>query len=57
MKSTVGAIIIITTLQGDPPRDNYLHPQLVILKNEGSRVQTYRNMNVHVVNTYMLKPI
>ena len=33
-----------------------MHPQRVIFKNEGSRVQTYRNMNVHVVDTYMLRP-
>ena len=39
---------------GDP-LDNDMHPQRVILKNEGSRVQTYRNMNVHAVNTYMLR--
>ena len=28
-----------------------MHPRPVILKNEGSMVQTFWNINVHVVNT------
>ena len=28
-----------------------MHPRCRLLKNEGSMVQTYRNINVHVVQT------
>ena len=29
----------------------------VVLKNEGSMMQTYLNINVHVVNMHIWKPI
>ena len=31
-----------------------MHPD-VVLKNEGSMVETCQNINVHVVNRYMLR--
>ena len=35
-----------------------MHPRRRLKKNEGSMVQTCRNINVHVINTcrYVLKP-
>ena len=43
-------------LDVDPRRDVDAKPD-VVLKNEGSMVQTCRNINVHVVNTdIMLRP-
>ena len=32
-----------------------MHPRRH-LKSKGSMVQTFRNINVHVVNRYMLRP-
>ena len=35
----------------DNRKDDDASPDVILIKNEGSMVQTCRNINVHVVNT------
>ena len=48
--------IIKIKLDVDPRRDDDASPTSSVLKNEGSMVQTCRNINIRVVNTDILRP-